>query len=493
MGQAFSEPVTEKKSSTEKNDKFLVASSSIQGWRISMEDAHTIMLSMPDDPEASFFAVFDGHGGSKVASFAAENLHRGLCSNQQYKDGKIEDALKTIFMEFDEMMFNDEKMRDELAGSTAVVILIKNNQIYCANIGDSRAVASFMGRVDPLSIDHKPTCESEMNRIVTAGGWVQFNRVNGNLALSRAFGDFVFKRNDKRSATEQIVIAYPDVQTRTISSDLEFIVLACDGVWDVMTNEEVVEFIRKRVYYRKEPIAICEELITRCLAPDCQMGCGIGCDNMTVILICYLNGSTFEEFCDRISNCYVMTPDQGHHIGPVNRFKDAYNHNSNDSPNSSSSDYMAHNDENDDDDDDDEEDDDDDDENDSDDSRNDKEIEKNKSNGLLNCPKIDRDYHHHSNQYDDSNGNEQLKNSESSERNQAKSKRMNLNLDHSRSKSSSSSSVAALASISISKPHKHTSSLSPVQSIAAQSKQSENRSNVNEFSSNTIKSSNSAA
>ncbi|KAH9425323.1 hypothetical protein DERP_005928, partial [Dermatophagoides pteronyssinus] len=307
MGQAFSEPVTEKESSTEKNDKFIVASSSIQGWRISMEDAHTILLSMPDDPEASFFAIFDGHGGAKVANYASENLHQGLCSHRLYREGQIEEALKNTFIEFDEMMFNNEKMRDELAGSTAVVILIKDHQIYCANIGDSRAVASFNGKVDALSIDHKPTCEDEMNRIISAGGWVQFNRVNGNLALSRAFGDFVFKRNEKRSATEQIVIAYPDVQTRPLTSDFEFTIMACDGVWDVMTNEEVIEFIRRRIFYRREPIAICEELITRCLAPDCQMGCGIGCDNMTVILICYLNGSTYDEFCDRISNIYSQT------------------------------------------------------------------------------------------------------------------------------------------------------------------------------------------
>lgn len=141
-----------------------------------------------------------------------------------------------------------------------------------------------------------------MNRVVAAGGWVQFNRVNGNLALSRAFGDFVFKRNEKRSPIEQIVIAYPDIQTRPLSTDLEFIVIACDGVWDVMTNDEVVEFVRRRLITRMDPVMICEELITRCLAPDCQMGSGIGCDNMTVILVCYLNGAVFETFCDRIVN-----------------------------------------------------------------------------------------------------------------------------------------------------------------------------------------------
>ncbi|KAI2802165.1 hypothetical protein BLOT_010358 [Blomia tropicalis] len=323
MGQTFSEPVTEKESSTDRNETFHVSSSSIQGWRISMEDAHTILLSMPNDPSASFFAVFDGHGGAKVANYAAENLYKCVNTNPLYVEGRYEEALKDAFVEFDKAMFNDEKMRDELAGSTAVIILVKDGNIYCANIGDSRAVASFAGNVDPLSFDHKPTGQIEMNRIVSAGGWVQFNRVNGNLALSRAFGDFVFKRNEKRSVTEQIVIALPDVQQRPLSDELEFIVLACDGVWDVMTNDEVVEFVRRRIIYRVEPVSICEELITRCLAPDCQMGSGIGCDNMTVILICYLNGTDYETFCERVTACSplgIPPPPPGVDEATVRRF-----------------------------------------------------------------------------------------------------------------------------------------------------------------------------
>lgn len=104
-----------------------------------------------------------------------------------------------------------------------------------------------------LSNDHKPSNESEAKRIVAAGGWVEFNRVNGNLALSRALGDFVFKRNEKKSAEEQIVTAYPDVVVKDIREDLEFIVLACDGIWDVMTNEEVVQFVRVRIAAKMEP------------------------------------------------------------------------------------------------------------------------------------------------------------------------------------------------------------------------------------------------
>ena len=109
------------------------------------------------------------------------------------------------------------------------------------------------GRVQPLSYDHKPNNELETKRILAAGGWVEFNRVNGNLALSRALGDFVFKKNENKKAEDQIVTAYPDVDMKDLTSDHEFIVLACDGIWDVLSNEEVLEFVRTRIAQQIEP------------------------------------------------------------------------------------------------------------------------------------------------------------------------------------------------------------------------------------------------
>lgn len=92
-------------------------------------------------------------------------------------------------------------------------------------------------QVDVLSYDHKPNNEKELKRICEGGGFVEYNRVNGNLALSRALGDFVFKRNPDKIPEEQIVTAYPDIEERDITEDWEFAVLACDGIWDVMQNE----------------------------------------------------------------------------------------------------------------------------------------------------------------------------------------------------------------------------------------------------------------
>jgi len=209
-------------------------------------------------------------------------------------------------LEFDYSMVTDEMMREELAGTTAVTVLIKDKKLYCANVGDSRAVACIAGRTDALSQDHKPNNPDETARITRAGGWVEYNRVNGNLALSRALGDFVFKRNNTLKPDEQMVIALPDIEVREVTEDWEFIILACDGIWDVVTNEEAVEFVRRRLSMNLEPETICEELMTSCLAPDCQMG-GLGCDNMTVILVCYLNGKPYEDLCRRVSSSFAPT------------------------------------------------------------------------------------------------------------------------------------------------------------------------------------------
>lgn len=298
MGQTLSEPITQKETSKCENEFLKVGASCMQGWRINMEDAHTQLLSLDNDKNAAFFAVYDGHGGSRVAEYAGIHLHERIVQHPAYKDNNITEAIRKGFLALDEDMLDDVEMKDELAGTTAICVLIKDKKIYCGNVGDSRAIASVRGRVQNLSYDHKPNNETETKRILAAGGWVEYNRVNGNLALSRALGDFVFKKNEKKKAEEQIVTAYPDVDVKELTSDHEFILLACDGIWDVLSNEEVLDFVRNRIAQQIPPEIICEQLMTRCLAPDCQMG-GLGCDNMTVVLVCFLNGEPYEKLAER--------------------------------------------------------------------------------------------------------------------------------------------------------------------------------------------------
>jgi len=318
MGQHLSEPVTTKETESVNNSQFKCASSCMQGWRINMEDAHSTFLSLKEDKNASFFAVYDGHGGSHVAQWCGEHVHKDIVENPNYKTGNYIEALKQGFLDCDENMLKDEEMRDDPSGATAVCVLMKDNKIYCANCGDSRALACVSGQVQELSFDHKPSNEEETKRIVAAGGYVELNRVNGNLALSRAMGDFIFKRNSKKSPQEQIVIAYPDVIVKDVVPETEFIVLACDGIWDVLTNQEVVDFVRRRIASKMEPDEICEELLNHCLAPDCQMG-GLGCDNMTAILVCFLQEKSYEDLADRCSRIPKPLPGDSEISNDVNQ------------------------------------------------------------------------------------------------------------------------------------------------------------------------------
>ncbi|XP_058823578.1 probable protein phosphatase 2C T23F11.1 [Topomyia yanbarensis] len=297
MGQTLSEPETSKESAFCQNDYYKVGSSCMQGWRIHMEDSHTHILSLPDDPGTAFFAVYDGHGGANIAQYAGKHLHKFVTRRPEYGND-VKRALQRGFLDIDEAMLNDESLKEQMAGSTAVAVVIKNDRLYCANAGDSRAIACIGGKLDVLSFDHKPNNPSELERIKKAGGYVEYNRVNGYLALSRALGDFSLKRSSDKLPEEQVVTAYPDVEERQISEDWDFLVIACDGIWDVLPSQSVLEFVQAEIAQGIYPQNICENLMTRCLAPDCQMG-GIGGDNMTVIIVCFLHGRPYEDLVTR--------------------------------------------------------------------------------------------------------------------------------------------------------------------------------------------------
>ncbi|KAK7069010.1 hypothetical protein SK128_009359 [Halocaridina rubra] len=181
-----------------------------------MEDAHTTILSLPDDPGTAFFAVYDGHGGARIAQHAGKHLHKSILKRPEYKNGDIQQAIRQGFLDLDCFMQTDEILKDELAGTTAICCLLRDGKVYCGNVGDSRAIASVAGRFEELSNDHKPSLASEQRRITAAGGWVELNRVNGNLALSRALGDFVFKKNELKGPEDQIVTDYGSTMTHFI-------------------------------------------------------------------------------------------------------------------------------------------------------------------------------------------------------------------------------------------------------------------------------------
>lgn len=177
------------------------------------------------------------------------------------------------------------------SGTTAVVALIRGKQLIVANAGDSRCVVSEKGKAVDMSYDHKPEDEIELARIKNAGGKVTMDgRVNGGLNLSRAIGDHFYKRNKNLPPEEQMISALPDVKVMTLNDDHEFMVVACDGIWNVMSSQEVVDFVNERLKAEEKESrqlsAIVEELLDHCLAPD-TCGDGTGCDNMTCMIVTF--------------------------------------------------------------------------------------------------------------------------------------------------------------------------------------------------------------
>jgi len=242
MGPYLGTPNVEKESENGNSDVCKWGATSMQGWRKSQEDAHISRTDLPDG--VCCFAVFDGHGGKEVSIWVKEHFVNELVKLEEYKSRRYGEALKTCFRRMDVMMEEPEGRArlkaisvehgnpDPFAGGmspdsdtpaqhcgcTATVILISQTHIFCANSGDSRVVLGRSNGAEmcfPLSDDHKPDNAEEKARIEAAGGFVEENRVNGSLALSRALGDFEYKGKANMHFTEQAVTCDPEVRQVT--------------------------------------------------------------------------------------------------------------------------------------------------------------------------------------------------------------------------------------------------------------------------------------
>mmetsp|Transcript_95417 Transcript_95417/g.269628 ORF Transcript_95417/g.269628 Transcript_95417/m.269628 type:complete len:404 (+) Transcript_95417:46-1257(+) len=305
--------------------------SSMRGWRATMEDAHLALPSLGRFAEAgsnangwdatALFGVMDGHGGAQVARFCEQHLPFSI---SQGRGDDVAGALAAAFMHMDELLSDPTYLSELRAfsdpgrfsrwtahpftiGCTACVCCVRQDSLVVANAGDSRAVLCRGGRFVDLSKDHKPDLPEESSRIRRAGGWVEteesghgaVHRVNGDLSLSRAIGDLEYKQNVKLPPTDQLIVATPDVRVFPREPSDEFVLVACDGVWDVMSSREVVDFIRPRLGSRSswsqrlsdgtlEPSSILEELLDHCISPDLDETDGLGGDNMTAVLLLFI-------------------------------------------------------------------------------------------------------------------------------------------------------------------------------------------------------------
>lgn len=312
MGQILSNPVIDKEHHSGFDDLTAFGLCAMQGWRMSMEDAHIVepqVLGSESDEHLAMYVIFDGHGGSSVAKYCSDNLLNFFKDQfQKMSSGttpaNYRNLIINTFIHIDDQIGKNQVLKNEQSGSTATLLLLSKlqNKLICANSGDSRTVLSSNATAKALSFDHKPNLTTEFGRIIAANGFVEMNRVNGNLALSRAFGDFNYKGNPDLPAEEQIVTVVPDVIEHLIDyTNDEFVILACDGIWDCISSQECVDLVHYGINCGDMSLNnIASRIIDVCCAPTVE-GSGIGCDNISITIVALLkDGESEDRWFERI-------------------------------------------------------------------------------------------------------------------------------------------------------------------------------------------------
>ncbi|XP_071926019.1 probable protein phosphatase 2C 14 [Coffea arabica] len=209
---------------------------SLKGKKKFMEDAHKIVTCSFN--KKGFFGVYDGHGGSKAAEFVAEHLHSNIYEMLKNSSGNApkEEYIKAGYLKTDE----DFLKQGLGSGVCCVTALIEDKDIVISNLGDCRAVLCRGGAAEALTKDHKAGLEDERRRIEDKGGFVQHHRgawrVHGILAVSRSIGDAHLK---------DWVPAEPDTKIISLTKDMEYLVLASDGLWEEVGNQEAAEIVAR--------------------------------------------------------------------------------------------------------------------------------------------------------------------------------------------------------------------------------------------------------
>ncbi|OBA25470.1 protein phosphatase type 2C [Hanseniaspora valbyensis NRRL Y-1626] len=258
-----------------------ISSNKNSKYRKKMEDIHTFVENFNNKLDWGYFAIFDGHAGIEASKWCGKNLH-DVIENKMNADNNRD--IREIFNEsFQEA---DKEINANLSGHsgcTAAVCILRWEQqddsddgldhsrmLYTANVGDSRIVLMRDSVALRLTYDHKASDAMECKRVESIGGLVIKNRVNGMLAVTRSIGDKFF---------DSLVISNPFTTKIELTSKDEFMIIACDGLWDVMEDQEACDFIVENEL-TTDPQMASELLIEHAL----KLG---SADNLTVMVVSF--------------------------------------------------------------------------------------------------------------------------------------------------------------------------------------------------------------
>ena len=260
----FTESITSSAEEFEKDDiikgyAFNTSMGNIRDYNEDTITATKIILDGVNDSNTFFFAVYDGHGGNGCSLYLKEKLHHFI---KNFTKESLNEAINTVEEKFMSEEALDEKgeIKDP-SGSCGIMALIQKNKLIIANVGDSRLVLFKKNSLYFSTEDHKPGSPSEKTRIEKGGGMVYqtpsliplhqngkeieppWRVLPGRLSVSRTFGD-VEAKNEKLGGMKNVVVALPDITEIELDEDFNFMVLGCDGIFDVLSNEEILECIK---------------------------------------------------------------------------------------------------------------------------------------------------------------------------------------------------------------------------------------------------------
>lgn len=344
--EALDESHSSSEDSTEQSTSVIFRELKIHDERFQRELKKEIKTRSPEN-NISIIGVFDGHGGSFISRFVAENFMtvfnnswiksyiKSLANDNQLRSktvqiqnidfeqfnaitiDKLEQVLIQTFLDFDELLLSKELesmvmeyktyKRDDLIlpsipkilseesqndlcgenfayfmGTTANIVCFYENFLVVANVGDSMSVLYTDGKAIELNTEHKVSTPGEEERILKSGLTVHNNRIEGKLNLTRAIGDLQFK-NRKLRPHERAVTAYPEFTTYELNERSEFLITACDGIWDCVEPQKLCEFVSREIKRGKKLSKIIESIEDMVLSKTNNSP--IGTDNMTCLIL----------------------------------------------------------------------------------------------------------------------------------------------------------------------------------------------------------------
>ncbi|GAX77731.1 hypothetical protein CEUSTIGMA_g5174.t1 [Chlamydomonas eustigma] len=284
--------------------------------RMLRPDGQPVVVGHPGEVGHSWAGVFDGHNGSRAADIAAARLHmvfasdpslrphlgtttRPLTASSDAEEAAVSGSLRRAFLQIDDDILKQSRVDGSRDGSTALVVAKLGDAVYTAHTGDSRAVLCRNGVAHRLTEDHKPNLPTERSRVLAAGGRVEFQRCwrvvveprdgrpGSGLAVSRSLGDLDFKE------PKRFVESDPEIHKLMLGETDSYIILASDGLWDVLTDEEAVECANDVLKVSKENAKICINTLAKAqalasAAADKLLQKSVGkgtVDNVTVVVM----------------------------------------------------------------------------------------------------------------------------------------------------------------------------------------------------------------